>query len=92
MTSWTMWVGQVVRVYMPGRSLTGSRSFRTRMEEAEYSVMRFENGANGEVDRGHQWLALPGPGGGADCTACAGIPSVSIIARMARIWTPSRVW
>jgi hypothetical protein len=33
-------VGRAGRpVYIPGRSLTGSRSLRTRMEEAEYSDM-----------------------------------------------------
>jgi len=63
MTSCTMWVGQVVRVYIPGRSLTGSRSLRTRMDEAEYSVMRFENEAMGAVDRSDQRLL-------ADCTGC----------------------
>jgi hypothetical protein len=35
---------------------------------------------------------LPDIDGGADCTVCGGIPKVSIMARTARIWTPSRVW
>ncbi len=87
-----MWVGQVVLVYIPGRSLTGSRSFRTRMEAAEYSVMRFENGAILGVDRNNQRFVVLDVDVGADCTGCGGIPKVSIIARTARIWAPSRVW
>lgn len=79
-------VGRAGRpVYIPGRSLTGSRSLRTRMEEAEYSVMRLENGAMEAVDRNNQRLA-------ADCTCCGGIPNAPIIARTARIWKPLRVW
>src|ERR1035437_4875765 len=34
-----MCIGLSVRVYMPGRCLTGSSPFRTRMEPSEYSVL-----------------------------------------------------
>ena len=36
MTSWQMWVGLSVRVYMPGRSLTGSKPLRTVMLDSLY--------------------------------------------------------
>jgi hypothetical protein len=66
------------------------------MEEAEYSGMCFENEAKKTVGRAlkeapsgcsDQRFGLP-----VDCTGCGGIPNTPIIARTARIWTPSRVW
>jgi hypothetical protein len=34
MTSWMMCAGESVRVYMPGRSRTGSSPLRTRKEDS----------------------------------------------------------
>ena len=62
------------------------------MEEAEYSDMRFEFWAKKTVDRSNQRFVLPDVDDGVDCNGCGAIPKVSIIARTARIWTPSRVW
>src|SRR6185436_1632499 len=36
-TSWMMFSGLSVRVYMPGRCLTGSRPLRTRIDASPYS-------------------------------------------------------
>jgi hypothetical protein len=37
MTSWMMCIGESVRVYIPGRSRTGSRPFSTRKEDSSYN-------------------------------------------------------
>jgi hypothetical protein len=43
-TSWMTCSGLSVRVYMPGRCLTGSRPLSTRMEPSEYSLAETEGG------------------------------------------------